>query len=33
MITGQIFDHKARLHSFEIAAEAVRNIEPALAFA
>ena len=25
MLTGQIFDHKARLRSFEIAAEAVRT--------
>ena len=33
MIAGQIFDHKARLHSFEIAAQAVRNIEPAVALA
>ena len=33
MIAGQIFDHQARLHSFEIAAQAVRNIEPAVALA
>jgi alkanesulfonate monooxygenase SsuD/methylene tetrahydromethanopterin reductase-like flavin-dependent oxidoreductase (luciferase family) len=33
MIAGQIFDHKARLHSFEIAAQAVRNLEPAVALA
>ena len=33
MIAGQIFDHKARLHSFEIAAQAVRNLEPALSLA
>ena len=33
MIAGQIFDHKARLHSFEIAAQAVRNLESAEALA
>jgi alkanesulfonate monooxygenase SsuD/methylene tetrahydromethanopterin reductase-like flavin-dependent oxidoreductase (luciferase family) len=26
MVTGQIFDHQARLHSFEIAAEAMREL-------
>jgi luciferase family oxidoreductase group 1 len=28
MITSQIFDHSARLHSFEIAADALRDVHP-----
>jgi hypothetical protein len=26
MVTGQIFDHRARVRSFEIAADAVREL-------
>jgi alkanesulfonate monooxygenase SsuD/methylene tetrahydromethanopterin reductase-like flavin-dependent oxidoreductase (luciferase family) len=29
MITSQIFDHRARLHSFEIVAEAAAGLEQA----
>jgi luciferase family oxidoreductase group 1 len=28
LLTGQIFDHAARLRSFQIAAEVIRNLEP-----
>ena len=31
ILTGQIHDHAARLRSFEIAAEALRALEPAAA--
>jgi hypothetical protein len=29
MMTGQIFDHQARLHSFEIAAQVAQNLQVA----
>jgi alkanesulfonate monooxygenase SsuD/methylene tetrahydromethanopterin reductase-like flavin-dependent oxidoreductase (luciferase family) len=31
MVTSQIFDHRARLRSYELLMEAVRQPEPALA--
>jgi alkanesulfonate monooxygenase SsuD/methylene tetrahydromethanopterin reductase-like flavin-dependent oxidoreductase (luciferase family) len=33
MITGQIFDHQARLRSFEIAAQAAQSLEVSTAIA
>jgi hypothetical protein len=33
MITGQIFDHQARLRSFEIAAQAAQSVEISTALA
>jgi alkanesulfonate monooxygenase SsuD/methylene tetrahydromethanopterin reductase-like flavin-dependent oxidoreductase (luciferase family) len=28
IVTGQIYDHSARLRSFQIAGEVIRNLEP-----
>jgi hypothetical protein len=28
LVAGQIYDHAARLRSFQIAAEVIRNLEP-----